>query len=345
MARVVGVGRPSPRTPSRSATATGSATTCSSWRAAPCPTTSASPGVAEHTFPLKHVDDALALRAHVLSRFERAAADPSLVADGVLDVVVCGGGPTGVEMAGGLHELYRHGAGQGLPAAARSRDARIVARRDGRPPARAVHAESSERARRTLVRPWRRGPSSASASAAVEPGRVHLADGSTIRGRDRRVGDRRHGRAGWRRRSARRPARGGRLVVEPDLSLPGHPEVFAIGDIAASPATDGAPLPQVAQPAIQGGRHVARQILRRLAGPADRAVPLPRQGPDGDDRSPRRGRRAGQRVAAQRARSAGWRGSGCTSLYLIGFRNRIVVVVNWAWNYLTYDRASRILRE
>ena len=77
------------------------------------------PGVAEHAFPLKHLDDALALRAHVLDRFERAAADPALVADGALDVVVCGGGPTGVEMAGGLRELYTQGAGQGLPAAAR----------------------------------------------------------------------------------------------------------------------------------------------------------------------------------------------------------------------------------
>ena len=64
------------------------------------------PGVVEHAFPLKHLDDALALRAHVLDRFERAAVDPSLVAAGGLDIVVCGGGPTGVEMAGGLAELY-----------------------------------------------------------------------------------------------------------------------------------------------------------------------------------------------------------------------------------------------
>ena len=64
------------------------------------------PGVVEHAFGLKQLDDALAIRTHVLDRFERAAADPSLVADGGIDVVVCGGGPTGVEMAGGLRELY-----------------------------------------------------------------------------------------------------------------------------------------------------------------------------------------------------------------------------------------------
>src|SRR5690606_31250363 len=60
--------------------------------------------------------------------------------------------------------------------------------------------------------------------------------------------------------------RGGRLVVAGDLTLPGHPEVFAVGDLALSPAPDGSALPQVAQPAIQGGRHVAAQIRRRLAG-------------------------------------------------------------------------------
>ena len=61
--------------------------------------------------------------------------------------------------------------------------------------------------------------------------------------------------------SASSSTRGGRIVVDPDLSVPGHPEVFAIGDIAAAPRQDGTPLPQVAQPAIQGGRHAARQIV------------------------------------------------------------------------------------
>ena len=82
-------------------------------------------GVAEHTLPLKHVDDAIALRIHVLSRFEEAAEDPSLVADGVLDIVICGGGPTGVEMAGGLHELYRMVLARDFPQLP-VRDARIT---------------------------------------------------------------------------------------------------------------------------------------------------------------------------------------------------------------------------
>ena len=96
------------------------------------------PGVAEHTLPLKHLEDALALRVHVLTRFEEAAADASIATDGGLDVVVCGGGPTGVEMAGGLRELYTKVLAKDFPQLPVRRGAHH-ARRDGRPPADAVH--------------------------------------------------------------------------------------------------------------------------------------------------------------------------------------------------------------
>ena len=138
--------------------------------------------------------------------------------------------------------------------------------------------------------------------------------------------------------------RGGRLVVEPDLSLPGRPEVFAVGDIAATPDHDGTPLPQVAAPAMQGGRHVARQIMRRV---------------EGRPTEPFRYRDKGQMATIGRHDAVtelanGWRLSGPIGwaswlalhlVYLMGFRNRINVFVDWSWNYLTYDRASRILRE
>ena len=133
-------------------------------------------------------------------------------------------------------------------------------------------------------------------------------------------------------------------MVEPDLSIPGHPEVFAIGDIAAAPGPDGAPLPQVAQPAIQGGKHVARQILRRLQGKPT---------------EPFQYRDKGQMATIGRHDAVtelanGWRFSGPIGwlawlglhlVYLMGFRNRIKVFVDWTWNYLTYDRGNRILRE
>ncbi|MET0461354.1 MAG: NAD(P)/FAD-dependent oxidoreductase [Ilumatobacteraceae bacterium] len=299
------------------------------------------PGVEDHAFPLKHVDDALALRAHVLANFERAAADPSLVADGILDVVVCGGGPTGVEMAGGLHELYHMVLAKDFPLLPVG-DARIVVVEMGDRLLAPFTPMSSERARRTLVR---RGVDVlfGVGVSAVEPGRVHLTDGSSIRA----------GTVVWATGVVAEPVaatvgtpigRGGRLVVEADLSLPGHPEVFAVGDIAASPGPDGAPLPQVAQPAIQGGRHVARQILRRLAGQPTEPFEYHDKGQMAT---------IGRRDAVAELAN-GWRLGGTIGwlswlglhlAYLIGFRNRIVVVVNWVWSYITYDRVSRILRE
>ena len=107
-------------------------------------------GVAEHTLPLKHVDDAIALRIHVLSRFEEAAEDPSLVADGVLDIVICGGGPTGVEMAGGLHELYRMVLARDFPQLP-VRDARITLVEMGDRLLAPFTPASSESARRALA--------------------------------------------------------------------------------------------------------------------------------------------------------------------------------------------------
>ena len=128
-------------------------------------------------------------------------------------------------------------------------------------------------------------------------------------------------------------------MVGDDLSAPRHPEVFAIGDIAVDPER---PLPQVAQPAIQGGKHVARQIARRLAGePTERF--------EYTDKGSMATIGRNQAVAdlpggLKLSGPVGWLAwLGLHLLYLMGFRNRINVLVNWTWNYLTYDRASRLL--
>ena len=298
------------------------------------------PGVAEHTVPLKHLEDALALRVHVLTRFEEAAADPSIVAEHMLDVVVCGGGPTGVEMAGGLRELYTMVLAKDFPQLP-VRDARITLVEMADRLLTPFSPKSSERARRTLTK---RGVAVRLnvGVKAVEKERVHLTDGTTLTAGTIvwATGVTAEGLAAT---VGTATTRGGRLVVEPDVTLPGHPEVFAIGDIAASPGPDGA-LPQVAQPAIQGGKHVARQIARRLRG-------LPTE--------PFRYHDKGQMATIGRHDAVtelanGWRLSGPIGwvawlglhlLYLMGFRNRVNVFVDWAWNYLTYDRGSRILRE
>ena len=297
------------------------------------------PGVVEHAFPLKQLDDALALRAHVLDRFERAAADPLAMLPGALDVVVCGGGPTGVEMAGGLRELYTRVLAKDFPQLPVDA-ARIVLVEMADRLLAPFTPKSAARARRTLER---RGVEVllGAGVAAVDAGEVHLVDGTVIPAHT----------TVWATGVTADPlaatlgtptGRGGRLVVEPDLSVPGLPEVFAVGDIAASPDRGGTILPQVASPAIQGGRHVARQIIRRIEG-------LPTE--------PFRYRDKGQMATIGRHDAVtelaggirlsgpiGWLAwLGLHLVQLMGFRNRINVFVDWSWNYLTYDRASRIL--
>lgn len=136
--------------------------------------------------------------------------------------------------------------------------------------------------------------------------------------------------------------------MEDDLSLPGHPEVFAVGDLALATDVGGSPLPQVAQPAIQGGHHVAAQIRRRLAGQATRPFRYRDKG-----QMATIGRHAAVAELVIAGRPGGRYGGpigwlmwlGLHIVYLMGFRNRINVLVNWGWNYVTFDRGSRILRE
>ena len=230
-------------------------------------------GVDDHTIPLKDLDDALDLRLAVLERFERAATDPASVARGELNVVVCGGGPTGVETAGAMMELFTRVLAKDFPNVD-VRAARVVLVEAAPRLLGAMSTKSSDRARRTLSRRGvevKTGVGVAKITTDASRRLVHLTDGTVLPA----------GIVVWAAGVRASPlaemlgvelTKGGRIVVDADLTVPGHPEVFAIGDIAASPATvvggaEGtAILPQVAQVAIQGGRHAAKQIVRRLAG-------------------------------------------------------------------------------
>ena len=296
------------------------------------------PGVAGHAFPLKTLDDAVRLREHVLDRFEAANVDAAQVDAGALTVVVCGGGPTGVELAGGLTELFRHVFTRDFPGLD-VRRARVVLVEAGPRLLPPFHPALSERARRTLAG---RGVEVVLGTgvARVDPAGVVLADGRTIPAQT----------TVWAAGVRASPladalpvakGRGGRIVVAEDLTVPGHPEVFVIGDLAEVAGDDG-PLPQVAQPAIQGGRHAARQIGRRLSGLPTEAF---------------RYRDKGSMATIGRHDAVADLGHGIRLggpvgwvawlalhlLYLVGFRNRANVLVNWAWSYATYDRASRLL--
>jgi NADH dehydrogenase len=306
-------------------------------------------GVDEHAVALKSLDDALELRRSVLERFERAAADPAMIERGGLNVVVCGGGPTGVETSGAMMELFTNVLAKDFPGLD-VRAVRVVLVEAAPRLLPAMSEKSGERARRTLSRRGVEVRLGVGVDRIVTDGdqrTVHLADGTALPA----------GVVVWAAGVRANPlaellgvelTKGGRIVVAPDLSIPGHPEVFAVGDIAAAtagadPAGATAPaLPQVAQPAIQGGKHAARQIAARLEGRPTAAFHYHDKGTMATI-----GRHEAVAEFPSGRRLTGFPGwiawLGLHLLFLIGVRNRANVLVNWGWNYLTFDRGSRII--
>ncbi len=294
-------------------------------------------GVDAHTFALKTIHDALAIRDHLVARFEVASSRPSGTVD--LGMIVVGGGPTGVEMAGSLRELidkvlrrdFPEFADELVPITLVEAADRVLG---------PFHPSLSERARRSLVR---RGVDVETGTGVdhVEHETVVLADGRRLTA----------GTIVWATGVKANPVasllgvelgRGDRIPVLADLSLVDHPEVFAIGDIALSPTADGRPLPQVAQPAIQGGKHVALQIAARIEGrPTSPFVYTDK----GSMATIGRHQAVTEFPNGLRFHGvAGWvMWLGLHIVYLMGFRNRANVLVNWAWNYVTYDHGSRNL--
>lgn len=295
------------------------------------------PGVSGHALPLKSVGDAVAIRNHVLERFESAAAGSG--DDGDLTIVVAGGGATGVELAGAMAELRdvllrRDFAELG------DRRVRVVLveRLDGVLPG---FADSSRRYARHVLERAGVELLLGVGITRVTPDGLELDDGSTLRTRT----------VVWAAGVRANPLvaalgvdtdRAGRVAVEADLSLPGHPEVSVVGDAAIIHDRDGKPIPQVAPAAMQQGRHAAEQVIRRL---------------DGRPTEPFRYRDKGSmatigRNAAVNEFPIGLRVRGLPAwvawlflhlLYLAGFRNRLSALLTWGWSYLTFDRSLRVV--
>jgi NADH dehydrogenase len=302
------------------------------------------PGVREHAHFLKSVSEAVNLRSHVLRRFEEASADPDAITDGLLDFVIVGGGPTGVEMAGALSELlYRV-----LPADYPELDlgrARVVLLEMTD----ALLPPFSEPSRRHALHTLRRRGVDVRLGTAVKEVRadgVRLDDGSFLATRTLiwAAGVEAHPLA---RALGVETTRGGRIEVEPDLSLPGRPFAWAAGDAAASRDADGNLLPQLAQPAIQHGRHVARNLAARLQGRPTRPFRYRDPGTMAIV-----GRNAG--VAELARRFGGFRFRGFLGwlawlflhlIYLPGHRNRLGALLTWGYEYLTFDRHARLIGE
>jgi NADH dehydrogenase len=221
-------------------------------------------GAAEHAFPMYTLPHAVRLKDHLLERWEAADRDPGLVADGALNVVVVGGGPTGVETAGALAELYRGNFAKDYREVDDD-DARITLVEAGpelfpmfKPKLR-DYATKALTERSVEVK-------TGTAVASVSPTRVTLKSGDELKAHTLVWG------AGLQGNELVRSLglelqRGNRIGVGPDLSLPEHSEVYVVGDIAAIvDSKSGQVLPQLGSVALQSGEHAGETIARRLAG-------------------------------------------------------------------------------
>jgi NADH dehydrogenase len=291
----------------------------------------------QHAPGLKTVDDATEIRRRFLVAFEAAEREADANARRrLLTFVIVGAGPTGVELAGAMAEIAR----QVMPRDFRAIDttsARVLLL-EGGPRVLPTYTElSSRRAHRQLERLGVEVRTDALVTRieddtvcvgeeAIAAGNVYWAAGVAASSLGARLGV---------------PLdRAGRVLVEPDGSVPGHPEIFVIGDLA-SITSDGKPVPGVAQGAMQMGKHAARSVRNDLAGKPRTAF-----------RYLDKGSLATIGRAAAVAEIFGVKLSGFVAwivwvfihiLYLIGFRNRILVMIQWAWAYLSYQRGIRLI--
>ncbi|HUY75682.1 MAG TPA: NAD(P)/FAD-dependent oxidoreductase [Ktedonobacterales bacterium] len=294
---------------------------------------------------LKTITDATAIRRKILLAFEAAEMEPDPAqARAWLTFVIVGGGPTGVEMAGAIADLA-HNALKGDFRHISSRSARIVLVEA----APRIFGAFPERLGASATRELRRLGVEVMTGAAVEDvdaagvmiGGARLAARTVI----------------WAAGVQASPAgrwlgaesdRAGRVIVHPDLSVPGLPNVFVIGDTASAQDrrdANGRPLPGVAPVAMQEGRYVGELIARRIRGASTTQVERPFLYHD-----------KGNLATVGRTFAIGSFGrfvlsgfpawliwSGVHILYLVGFRNRYLVMTQWAWAYLTVQRGARLI--
>ncbi|CDX22005.1 FAD-dependent pyridine nucleotide-disulfide oxidoreductase [Mesorhizobium sp. SOD10] len=290
---------------------------------------------------LKTLEDATTIRRRILLAFEQAEreADPAK-RQALLTLVIVGGGPTGVELAGTIVELA-HDTLRGEFRNIDTRQARVVLIEAGDRILANFAPQLSDYARRALER----------LGVTVELGRpVTQLDAEGVVFGDKRLPAR---TIIWAAGVAASPAaewlgaaadRAGRVLVEPDLTVPGSPDIFVIGDTAHVLRPDGTPVPGVAPSAKQEGKHVAATIKARLAG--DTAT-RPFQYRHAGDLAT-----IGKRAAAIDfgwIKLTGWLAWwlwGIAHIYfLIDFRNRLAVSLSWLWIYLTGQRSARLITQ
>lgn len=281
---------------------------------------------------LKTLEDALVMRQRILAAFEEAERNPE-EAERLLTFVVVGAGPTGVELAGALVEIAVHSLGEDFDVIDPTR-ARVLLV-EGAPHVLPVYPNDLSRSARRQLETLGVEVLTGAMVEEIDRGGVTLTDGRRVDAglvlwaagvQASRLG----GMLGVE------TDRTGRVSVDADLSLPGHPEVFVTGDLATVPGVPG-----VAPAAMQMGRHAARMIRADLTG---------------EERAPFHYRDKGSLATIGRARAVADFGRirfggflawvawlAIHIFYLIGFRNRVLVLLSWAWSYLTFRRGARII--
>jgi NADH dehydrogenase len=296
---------------------------------------------------LKSLNEALEIRRRILLAFEHAEQTVIAAGDGaakrrLLTFVLVGAGPTGVEMAGAIAEIATHVMVQDFRAID-PRAARVVLIEAGDRILPAMPADLSQKATRALrargieIRLHTRvvGVDPAGVSLELGDGQIERLEAANVL---------------WSAGVTGSPLaatlgvpleRGGRIRVTPELRVAAYPEIFVIGDLAWFPDGQGNPLPGLAPVAIQQGTHAARNIIRELSGRPARPFHYVDKGT-----------LATIGRASAVADIHGLHLSGPLAwlvwifvhiLYLIGFRNRFIVAFEWAWSYLTYQKAARLI--
>jgi len=293
---------------------------------------------------LKTIEDALEIRRRVLLAFELAERETAAGETAKpLNFVVVGAGPTGVELAGTLAEICRHALTHEFRAIDPGRAHILLI--EGGPRVLATYPEDLSRSALEQLQRLGVEVRTSTTVTQIEPGLVHFGGAS----QEAAV-------VLWAAGVAASPLgkklgapvdRAGRVLVQPDLSLPGHPEVFVIGDLATLNDEHGKMLPGVAPTAIQEGRFVAKVIRREVESASD-SPPLTRPAFHYWDK--------GSLATIGRAAAVADFGkihiSGFMAwlswlfvhiFFLIGFRNRLLVFIQWAWSYVTYERGARLI--
>ena len=292
---------------------------------------------------LKTLDDALRIRSHILLAFEKAENETDTSEhDKLMTIVIVGGGPTGVELAGAFAELTRTVLKRNFRRIDPTQ-ARIILIESGPvllshlPPDLSASAKRQLEALGVQVR-------TSTPVKNITPGEVELADGEIIRA----------GNILWAAGVSASPLtkrlgveldKAGRVKVNPDLSVPGHPEVFAIGDLALVLKADGDPVLGVSPAAMQMGRHVAQTIRDELRlGPKPEARPAFKYWDKGTMATIGRSAAVAMIGKIKLSGFPAWLAWLFIHLiFLIGFRNRLVVLFQWTYSYFSFRRSARII--